>query len=209
MADVKVSALTALTGADLANGDQFLVTDVGSPNVSKSITADQLAQGSQFSSRYVAKSGETIWIGEGEFSPLFGSPVIGSYLIPGIIWWPAAVMGGTANSAIGATKFIPSYWQTMDVDIYYTKVGSGSGNVQFNFSYKCVADAEDASSGDGGNTSVAAPAQFVTDVARIAGPYTVDGGQVALLHLQRSAEAAGDTLTDDIAVYGMLLTRAS
>lgn len=52
MADVKVSALTALTGANLANGDQFLVTDVGSPNVSKSITADELAQGSQFLSRY-------------------------------------------------------------------------------------------------------------------------------------------------------------
>jgi hypothetical protein len=52
MADVKVSALTALTGADLANGDQFLVTDVGSPNVSKSITADEWAQASQFSGRY-------------------------------------------------------------------------------------------------------------------------------------------------------------
>jgi hypothetical protein len=56
MADVKVSALTALTGADLANGDQFLVTDVGSPNVSKSITADELAQGSQFTSRYRASA---------------------------------------------------------------------------------------------------------------------------------------------------------
>jgi hypothetical protein len=56
MADVKVSALTALTGADLANGDQFLVTDVGSPNVSKSITMDELAQGSQFSSRYASST---------------------------------------------------------------------------------------------------------------------------------------------------------
>jgi hypothetical protein len=52
----KVSQLTALTGANLANGDQFLVTDVGSPNVSKSITADELAQGSQFSSRYASKT---------------------------------------------------------------------------------------------------------------------------------------------------------
>jgi len=71
MADVKVSALTALTGANLANGDQFLVTDVGTPNVSKSITADELAQGSQFSSRYSSRASTS-----GRFAAVYFTGVI-------------------------------------------------------------------------------------------------------------------------------------
>jgi hypothetical protein len=46
------NSTTALTGANLANGDKLAVVDVGSPDVAKYITADELAQGSQFSSRY-------------------------------------------------------------------------------------------------------------------------------------------------------------
>lgn len=52
MAEVKVSALTALTGANVANGDELYIVDTGSPNVSKKITADELAQMPQLSSRY-------------------------------------------------------------------------------------------------------------------------------------------------------------
>jgi hypothetical protein len=52
----KISQLPALTGANLANGDLFPVVDVGSPNQTEYITADELAQGSQFSSRFVAKT---------------------------------------------------------------------------------------------------------------------------------------------------------
>jgi hypothetical protein len=48
------NSTTALTGANLANGDKLAVVDVGSPDVAKYITADELAQGSQFSSRYAA-----------------------------------------------------------------------------------------------------------------------------------------------------------
>jgi hypothetical protein len=48
------NSTTALTGANLANGDKLAVVDVGSPDVPKYITADELAQGSQFSSRYAA-----------------------------------------------------------------------------------------------------------------------------------------------------------
>jgi multidrug efflux pump subunit AcrA (membrane-fusion protein) len=48
------NSTTALTGANLANGDKLAVVDVGSPDVAKYITADQLAQGSQFSTRYAS-----------------------------------------------------------------------------------------------------------------------------------------------------------
>ena len=74
MAEVKVSALTALTGANVANGDELYIVDTGSPNVSKKITADELAQMPQLSSRYAPVNGAwtaytpTLTSGSGSFT---------------------------------------------------------------------------------------------------------------------------------------------
>jgi hypothetical protein len=53
MADTKISALTALTGANVATGDQLPIVDA-SAATTKSITADELARASVFTSRYLA-----------------------------------------------------------------------------------------------------------------------------------------------------------
>jgi multidrug efflux pump subunit AcrA (membrane-fusion protein) len=65
---------TALTGANLANTDRLAVLDVGTPDVPKYIEADELAQGSQFSSRYQPQANDAIWLGAGLFGAAAGSP---------------------------------------------------------------------------------------------------------------------------------------
>lgn len=52
----KISQYPAQTGASVANGDLFPIVDVGSPNVSEYITADELAQIPQLSSRYASST---------------------------------------------------------------------------------------------------------------------------------------------------------
>ena len=216
MADVKVSALTALTGANLANGDQFLVTDVGSPNVSKSITADQLAQGSQFSSRYVRKASDDDyrWIDAGCFQANLGSPTRSA--IMGSNYVDAAWLLDSASTEVVTTSiFVPPWWQTMTVTQYWCNTGTSAGNV------KIGTVARFAGSGDiPDSASYATPADPTTVVAAS----TTKGAIVATtfswsltnvntkpmwINVYRNGGDAADTLAADIGFYGMLLTRTS
>jgi hypothetical protein len=134
MADVKVSALTALTGANLANGDQFLVTDVGSPNVSKSITADELAQGSQFTSRYVSQANE---IRVGLASYFVWNNSTGAVSAPSLALGGGGVLPGFVKTTpTGQTismwindVLIPSTWSTCNIHLIYTFDATDAGDV--------------------------------------------------------------------------------
>jgi hypothetical protein len=209
MADVKVSALTALTGADLANGDQFLVTDVGSPNVSKSITADELAQGSQFSSRFVPKSGDEIWIEGSRFVGRSGSASTETTIND----TPGHSFSSSATNIAGWSIRIPSWWSTFHVDMFWTNNGPGeTGDVRWSIAYGAFSDGELV---DGTAAYLSAPAnstaptyrllevqRMATSVSRpaedlIAGGILRDGGDV------------GDTLNGPAVVLGLLFTRAS
>lgn len=52
MATAKVTELTTLAGSGVANNDLLLIVDRGTPDVSKAITADELAQAPQLTGRY-------------------------------------------------------------------------------------------------------------------------------------------------------------
>jgi hypothetical protein len=207
MADVKVSALTALTGADLANGDQFLVTDVGSPNVSKSITADELAQGSQFSGRYKPLASDTIWIPAGAFGPGSGSPS----LTLTASRWAAWLFDPSSVESISAHFVVPPQWITAHADLYWTNHAAGSGDVRLGMDYNGAAvDTTDLTTGIlGVEMTIAAPSVSVLKVSRLVTSWVVESPKLQLMHIYRVATDAADTLANDAAIIGMRLTRAS
>ncbi len=61
MADTKLSALTALTGASVATGDLLYIDDI-SATTSKSITVDQLRQASPFTGAFAARATFNVWL---------------------------------------------------------------------------------------------------------------------------------------------------
>jgi hypothetical protein len=208
MADVKVSALTALTGADLANGDQFLVTDVGSPNVSKSITADQLAQGSQFSSRFVPKSGNTLWIPATAMGLQQGSPTLGSAALGAPSW----LLDASSQEGIAFTFYPPQWWSTFNLSLWWTNAGAGSGDVSWGFFTGTAGDGESFSvqTTNQGDTTVAAPSQdVIKSTATLGSPFTVQSAELFGMIILRRAAVAADTLTNDVGVLGVVATRAS
>jgi hypothetical protein len=205
----KVSQLPALTGANLANGDQFLVTDVGSPNVSKSITADELAQGSQFSSRFVARSAmDRLWVSPGEFAIGNGVPDITRFYTMHVAWRfdPDAV------ELVVGSVYLPEHWATFHVDAYYShSVSGGTGDVYLECAVALVGDGETLSSPDGGyvNTTDTIPAQYVVKATRVRTSATNVVGQYCGLYFGRRADNVADTFTGDMAFLGLMLTKAS
>jgi hypothetical protein len=200
MADVKVSALTALTGANLANGDELYVVDVGSPNVSKKITADELAQGSQFSSRFVPKSGDAVGVGPGEMWAADGSPALAGY------GWQ---MDPSSNEAVRFYMYVPAHWTTYDLDIVWANSGAGSGDVQWTMYAGSAEQGDDVSSLTALSFVDTAGAQNIAQQIRLGVTvnYGIGGMFEALLY--RQADSVSDTLANDCALIGVILTRAS
>jgi hypothetical protein len=208
MADVKVSALTALTGADLANGDQFLVTDVGSPNVSKSITADELAQGSQFSSRYAPKAGDSVFVPVGALTSLLGSPTEAA---TGLFSFGAGWLLDSASSeGVGLSIVFPDFWQTFDIDLLWINAGAGSGNVAIQLFWGNPTSGSDWPNFTGGTAVLTktALAQNKVDVWTAASNVSATGDLFTFLMTRVGADA-GDTLGNDIALAGINFRRAS
>lgn len=205
MAEVKVSALTALTGANVANGDELLINDVGSPNVSKKITADELAQATQFSSRYAPKADDRIWL------PVHAGPFDGSPTLTIVGTTPVLRLDASTNEGLALSCSPPSWWSTYNVDIYWTNSGTGSGNVVwYCSSTPSLTDGNTPANAFFFQTAAtAAPAQNVVKVTRgISGATATAGAPLSFIPV-RFASNADDTLANDAGLYGLMLTRAS
>ena len=199
------NSTTALTGANLANGDKLAVVDVGSPDVAKYITADELAQGSQFSSRYVGKSGDRLWISARDMNP--GANVTATT----VGYWatPCLSYADTSYPGAGATVVLPAHWTTFDVKLYWT-VASGSGNVQWQVFRQFAADGTDiaAASTVGTAQTVTAPAASIVKITSHQTGITATNPFLTVF-AQRNSDVAADTLTAAAILIGILLERAS
>lgn len=208
MAEVKVSALTALTGANVANGDELYIVDTGSPNVSKKITADELAQMPQLSSRYVPLTSDVAWIPAGAFTVTAGSPSITAYAT-GAINWPAVLYDASSAEYAGSSAWLPAHWNTFHIDLYWTNAGGGSGNVVWTTLYQSFGDGDTTANLAGGNNTVTAPAQNVLKVSRTQSSINPTRGRPLFFVIGRLAADAADTLGNDAALIGVALVRAS
>ena len=221
MADVKVSALTALTGANLANGDQFLVTDVGSPNVSKSITADELAQGSQFSSRFVSQADQIrIDLGNqhtiNQSTGAIADPVTigdGSGSAAGFIKTTPTAQGIMLQVA---TPMIPTSWTTMNIKMIYSIQTASTDDVVFRAVWTSDPADGTALSGSVGNdvttdlTGLTAYHRQMMTLASGAATSTHEGStRYFKVQVARRADQAGDTASTTVYGHQLIIEKAS
>jgi hypothetical protein len=201
----KISQLPALTGANLANGDLFPVVDVGSPNQTEYITADELAQGSQFSSRFVPKSGDTLFVPASAMTTGQSSPSIK------VSWGGGWALDQSTNEYVACSVELPGWWNTYHVDMVWYNDGAGSGDVRLTYSSVTQADGNDRSVGNLGFNSVdvTAAAQNIVEHSRIVTSSTFGLGNVIGILTGRAGNVAEDTLGNDIVFLGVRYVRAS
>jgi hypothetical protein len=198
---------TALTGANLANGDKLAVVDVGSPDVPKYITADELAQGSQFSSRFVPKADDTILVNAGAM----GTNTAATLTIATASYsYTAWLLDSASLEIVSGMVTLPSWWSTYHVDLMYSNAGAGSGNIRIGMQRLNIADGNSVNAESG--TSLATytvPSRDVFEVQRTFTSASAATSPHVLFNVFRDGSAVEDTLGNDIAVWGVLFTRAS
>lgn len=131
-----------------------------------------------------------------------------------------AVVGGGRYNALAydflttetaqATVELPGPFSTISVRLYWTNGGAGSGNVVWSMSLDRAGDAEtlaaSAGGGSSGNTAIAAPAQDVLKVSALFTSTAADPSKLLNLRLSRIGGDAADTLGNDAAVLGVLVS---
>jgi hypothetical protein len=199
---------TALTGANLANGDKLAVVDVGSPDVAKYITADELAQGSQFTSRYAPKSGDRVFVSAGEGISSFGTPTQGRYALN--YAFGGWLLDSATTEVVSFALMPPFHWTTYDIAIWWANDSTGAGDVRWSVNLDSYAVGDDTSSGGVQfNQTATAGANNVTVRTTFSTGRTNVSGELVLMAVGRVGGDAADTLGNDCALLGLELVRAS
>jgi hypothetical protein len=190
-----------LTGAGLANSDRIPVLD---GTVPKYIEANELAQGSQFSSRYKPLASDTIFIGSGSLELSFGSPSLSRNWIT-----PVWNFDSSSTETVGTTLVFPPSWATFDAYIMWGNASTGSGNVFWRLARIETVDGGAINSGElNYNQTIAAPLQNILKKSLLGSGLTITAGALSQLEVQR-VDDAGDTLGNDALLWGLLLVRTS
>lgn len=149
----------------------------------------------------------TLYLPAGSFGLNAGSPALGA---AGLM--SAFLMDAASVERIAAAFVLDTEWSTFHVDLDWTNIGAGSGDV----SWSAVYQHRNAGTALGSaqttllaTTAFTAPAQTVSARTRLASDVAVGGGALKSIRLAREASDAGDTLANDAGVLGILLTRAS
>ncbi len=212
----KISQFTAQTGASVANGDLFPIVDVGSPNVSEYITADELAQMPQLSSRYVPLANDRAWLPAEMFRATLNSA--NQTHLDGIdngFDTPCMNFDSDAIELAAAVDWVPQSWSTVDYYLWWSNAGAGAGDCMW---YAIALSLADGVSIDSGNVigpsypgqALTAPAQNVVKRSKLnttAEPVTASSPLRVLVG--RVGSDAADTLGNDAALLGIEIVRVS
>jgi hypothetical protein len=161
---------------------------------------------------YVPKAGTIVVLGAGALAAARGAPSLAAVATHYTGW----LLDAAATESVASQVFVPDYWQTMDVECWYTNPGANAGNVVLR-TVLASTGGSGLGVGDGGSLGAAAPAN-VTDAApatnvlrkvRLAAGITIDVGELQLVNVERIGGDAGDTLANDIAVLAVILRRVS
>lgn len=259
MANKRISELTSITGANLADADLLVVVDVSDTTMAASgtnkkitmaelakdsaltdnlvakstlttngdlltraageparITRADLAADSAFTSRYQPQANDAIWVGAGLLEISLGTPSRISASSSGggadTAW---ALDADAAFEAVGANVLLPTWWTTFRIDIWQTNRLATSGNVRWRLTGKFAGAGENPEGGSGGalvedSYTIAAPSTAnVLQINQLGGTFTNVSGKPLFFNVWRQGSNAADTLTTDIYLHGVMLTRLS
>lgn len=203
----KISEQPTMLGSQVANNDILGIIDVGSPNISEQIIVNEFAQAPQFTSRYAPQSGNTILVNAGAMGT--NTPATLTIGTAGYAY-TAWLLDSASLEIVSGMVTLPSWWSTYHVDLLYSNAGAGSGNIRIGMQRLQIADGNSVNAESA--TSLAtytAPARDVFKVQRTFTSASTATSPHVLFNVFRDGADAADTLGNDIAVWGVLFTRAS
>lgn len=154
-----------------------------------------------------ASSVTEVVISPGDFGALYGTPVLGTLSTAFDIAW---LFDGASEEQIAAQTFVPMGWATLNVELWWTNAGAGSGNVRWDVRYDDVADGGSlAGHSADGVLDVAAPAQNVLKKSTLIAGHVCVPGELARILVFRDGDHGADTLANDAAVLAAVLRKAS
>ncbi len=152
-----------------------------------------------------------MWLPSNIWKGAVGAPA-DSYLpsSPSTDRWQAWLLDAASEEGIVATVSVPTWWQTMDVELWWSNAGAGAGDVVWRVYSKTAIDAGSMTSSSAATqTTATAPAQNVMKVTTIASGITVTRDALMMLQIRRVAADGSDTLANDAGVMAVRLKRAS
>jgi hypothetical protein len=149
---------------------------------------------------------ESSIIPAGAFAAVNGSPSLSGVAFR----WPAWFFDATAEEHIAAPARFPADWVTVDVDIQWTNVGTGTGDVVWEVFIDTAAVAGSlATSGTSGRVTATAPSQNVRARSIAITGLTINHADLKNIRVLRRAGDAADSLANDAAVLAISLRKAS
>jgi hypothetical protein len=203
------------TEAGLLIPKSVLTTDgdilTRSGGVPARMTRAQLAADAAFTGTYAPLSASQVWIPAATFGVTENSPALST--VAGR--YRCMLFDSASSERVSCTQEVPSTWATMNVSLYWTNFSSGSGNVVWRLFVDTAGDGDTlvatGGAGDSGELTIAAPSQDILKVSSLLSGQAIDASKVLNFRIARigNAVSGNDTLNNDAAMLGLLVTRAS
>lgn len=155
---------------------------------------------------------ESIWMPASSFSAYTGSASIGILGSATSVLYQtdAFLFDASATEGIQSTFYVPANWSTIDIELWWSNAGAGSGDVYWQTQPLTLADTDTSdAAGSTTSTAVTAPAQYVVSVDTVGSGKTVTAGEMGRLLVLRSGPNGSDTLANDAGLIGVRIVRAS
>lgn len=151
-----------------------------------------------------------IWLNAQIWTAAINFPVIATYQAAQDYGTGMWFFDQTSPETIATELYLPSYWQTFDLDIYTVNTNGGTGNVVFKPLYTTAGSGDSLNSiTTGSNTTIAIAAQHVVTVTTLATGLSYTNTKLQRLAIRRQADNGSDTYANDYAMWGVLLRRAT
>lgn len=167
-----------------------------------------LGQARELALSNVAAITDVLWIPAVTFSGQGGAPSLtGAGGAGAVQGW---LLDATTQEGVVTTVVLPSTWQTMHVDLWWSNNGAGTGDVRWRFDLvRHDAGSATLTTITNGSQTITAAAQNVFTVSRMATSLALVNGAQYRVHPIRVAADAADTLANDVLMIGIKLTRVS
>lgn len=152
-----------------------------------------------------------IWVGADRLAATTSNAAASFIGAGGTARTPAFLLDATTPEGVGGTIRLPASWATVDVDLWWSNAGAGAGDVAWrgDRGTLTVGSAPPANISNIPPTATA-PAQNVVAQTRLfTGVAVPAAGALFTIGVLRGAADAADTLANDAAVVGFLITKAS
>jgi ABC-type cobalt transport system substrate-binding protein len=124
----------------------------------------------------------------------------------------AYAVDAAAAESVGASRLLPAHWTTFKATVYWTNLGAGAGDVDWELLHGFIGDGDSFGSGGTAETTVVsntAPAQNVQKTTLLKTGIATSSGKPWFFRVVRFATNGTDTLANDAGVMGVLLEKVT